>query len=103
MIGSTKSDALQIVENMLEDLAKSSAKEYETALPALPALPGRLATDRDPKSIENLLASRGVKVVDFEGWKRIDAFEIELGLAENRARKKVVSKQMLMDIAEVKQ
>ena len=67
------------------------------------ALPGRLATDRDPKSIENLLASRGVKVVDFEGWKRIDAFEVESGLAENRARKKVVSKQMLMYISEIKQ
>ena len=92
-----QSDALQIVENMLEDLAKSSAEECESALP------GRLATDRDPKSIENLLASRGVKVVDFEGWKRIDAFEVESGLAENRARKKVVSKQMLMDIAEIKQ
>lgn len=106
LIGSTKSDALQIVENMLEDLAKSSTEECETALPALseiPALPGRLATDRDPKSIENLLKSRGVKVVDFEGWKRIDAFEVESGLAENRARKKVVSKQMLMDIAEIKQ
>ena len=93
LIGSTKSDALQIVENMLEDLAKSSLEECESALP------GRLAIDREPKSIENLLASRGVDVVDFDGWKRVDDFEVESGMAENRARKKVVSKQMLIDIA----
>ena len=93
LIGSTKSDALQIVANMLEDLAKSSLEECESALP------GRLAIDREPKSIENLLASRGVDVVDFDGWKRVDDFEVESGMAENRARKKVVSKQMLIDIA----
>lgn len=93
LIGSTKSDALQIVTNMLEDLAKSSLEECESALP------GRLAIDREPKSIENLLASRGVDVVDFDGWKRVDDFEVESGMAENRARKKVVSKQMLIDIA----
>lgn len=93
LIGSTKSDALQVVENMLEDLAKSSTEECESALP------GRLAIDREPKSIENLLASRGVDVVDFDGWKRVDDFEVESGMAENRARKKVVSKQMLIDIA----
>ncbi|PZO99951.1 MAG: glutamate synthase, partial [Gardnerella vaginalis] len=90
LIGSTKSDALQIVANMLEDLAKSSLEECESALP------GRLAIDREPKSIENLLASRGVDVVDFDGWKRVDDFEVESGMAENRARKKVVSKQMLI-------
>ncbi|MFU0554496.1 glutamate synthase [Gardnerella vaginalis] len=93
LIGSTKSDALQIVANMLEDLAKSSLEECESALP------GRFAIDREPKSIENLLASRGVDVVDFDGWKRVDDFEVESGMAENRARKKVVSKQMLIDIA----
>lgn len=93
LIGSTKSDALQIVANMLEDLSKSSLDECESALP------GRLAIDREPKSIENLLASRGVDVVDFDGWKRVDDFEVESGMAENRARKKVVSKQMLIDIA----
>lgn len=93
LIGSTKSDALQIVANMLEDLSKSSLEECESALS------GRLAIDREPKSIENLLASRGVDVVDFDGWKRVDDFEVESGMAENRARKKVVSKQMLIDIA----
>lgn len=93
LIGSTKSDALQIVANMLEDLAKSSLEVCESALP------GRLAIDREPKSIENLLASRGVDVVDLDGWKRVDDFEVESGMAENRARKKVVSKQMLINIA----
>mgnify|MGYP002239764353 CR=1 FL=1 len=45
LIGSTKSDALMIVTNMLEDLAKAAEG-------------GRVAVDRDPESIDRLLAER---------------------------------------------
>lgn len=44
LIGSTKSDALLIVTNMLEDLSKAAEG-------------GRVAADRDPESIDRLLAS----------------------------------------------
>ena len=99
LIGSTKSDALQIVANMLEDLAAGDGDNFDGDNSKSNSLRGRFAEDREPKSIENLLASRGVDVVDFDGWKRVDDFEVESGMAENRARKKVVSKQMLIDIA----
>ena len=45
LIGSTKSDALMIVTNMLEDLAKAAEG-------------GRVAVDRDPESIDRLLGRR---------------------------------------------
>jgi hypothetical protein len=83
LIGSTKSDALLIVDRMLEDLAKS----------------GLIAEDRNEKSIDELLKSRGVKAIDYAGWKRVDEYEREAGAKEQRARKKVVSSADLVAIA----
>ena len=83
LIGSTKSDALFIVGNMLEDLAKS----------------GFVNIDRDPQSINKLLESRGIKAIDYAGWKRVDAYERESGAKEQRTRKKVVSTADLVKIA----
>lgn len=83
LIGSTKSDALLIVDRMLEDLAKS----------------GLIAEDRNEKSIDELLKSRGVKAIDYAGWKRVDEYEREAGAKEQRARKKVVSSADLIAIA----
>ena len=83
LIGSTKSDALLIVDRMLEDLAKS----------------GLIAEDRNEKSIDELLKSRGVKAIDYAGWKRVDECEREAGAKEQRARKKVVSSADLIAIA----
>lgn len=77
LIGSTKSDALLIVTNMLEDLSKAAEG-------------GRVAADRDPESIDRLLESRGVKPIDFAGWKKIDAFERAEGAKEGREHKKVI-------------
>lgn len=83
LIGSTKSDALQIVNNMLEDLAKT----------------GLSARNRNEKSIDELLKSRGVEYIDFAGWKRVDSYERESGVQEQRTRKKVVSASDLVKIA----
>ncbi|WP_421775914.1 FAD-dependent oxidoreductase [Gardnerella sp. KA00288] len=83
LIGSTKSDALLIVDRMLEDLAKF----------------GLIAEDRNEKSIDELLKSRGVKAIDYAGWKRVDEYEREAGAKEQRARKKVVSSADLIAIA----
>ena len=79
LIGSTKSDALLIVTNMLEDLSKAAEG-------------GRVAADRDPESIDRLLASRGVKPIDFAGWKKVDAFERAEGAKEGREHKKVIDR-----------
>lgn len=77
LIGSTKSDALMIVTNMLEDLAANKEN-------------ARLAPDRDPESIDRLLEERGIRPIDFAGWKRIDAFERAEGAKEGREHKKVI-------------
>ena len=50
---------------------------------------GRLPTphgDRD--ALDALLGSRGVRVVSFADWQRLDALEIEQGKAAGRPRQK---------------
>ena len=86
LIGSTKSDALIIVGHMLEDLAAAGNG-------------GRVAANRDPQSIDRLLADRGIKPIDFAGWKRIDAFERSQGAQEGRVHKKVVDPEQLRRLA----
>lgn len=86
LIGSTKSDALAIVTNMLEDLAKAAEG-------------GRVAADRDPESIDRLLAERGIRPIDFAGWKKVDAFERAEGAKEGRERKKVIDPEQMRELA----
>ena len=86
LIGSTKSDALAIVTNMLEDLAKAAEG-------------GRVAEDRDPESIDRLLESRGVKPIDFAGWKKVDTFERAEGAKEGREHKKIIEPDQMRELA----
>ena len=86
LIGSTKSDALAIVTHMLEDLAAAADG-------------GRIAPDRDPESVDRLLADRGVTPIDFAGWKRIDAFERSEGAREGREHKKVIDPDRMRELA----
>ena len=75
-----------IVTNMLEDLSKAAEG-------------GRIAPDRDPESIDRLLAERGVEPIDFAGWKRIDAFERSEGAKEGREHKKVIEPEQMRTLA----
>lgn len=86
LIGSTKSDALAIVTNMLEDLAKAAEG-------------GRVAADRDPESVDRLLAERGIRPIDFAGWKKVDAFERAEGAKEGREHKKVIDPEQMRELA----
>lgn len=86
LIGSTKSDALMIVTAMLEDLAQNKEN-------------ARLAPDRDPESIDRLLAERGVRPIDFAGWKRVDAYERAEGAKEGREHKKVIDPDQFRTLA----
>lgn len=86
LIGSTKSDALLIVGNMLQDFAADGKG-------------GCVATDRDPESIDRLLAERGVKPIDFAGWKKVDAYERAEGAKEGREHKKVIDPDQMRDLA----
>ncbi|TDZ44000.1 FAD-dependent oxidoreductase [Mycobacteroides franklinii] len=53
----------------------------------------------DNKSLESLLDSRGVDVVDLGGWRAIDTFEREQGAAAARPRVKVVEVPALLAAA----
>jgi ferredoxin--NADP+ reductase len=86
LIGSTKSDALETVGNILDDLAAS--EEH-----------GRLAEDRSETSIDDLLESRGVRPITFEGWRKIDAYERSSGAASGREHIKVIDPEEMRRIA----
>ena len=81
LIGHTKSDAAETIAHLREDA------------PALPK-----AVERDPRSIDALLASRGVRVVDWAGWMRLDGHERALGELVGRERIKVVPRDEMLDI-----
>ncbi|RLP79242.1 pyridine nucleotide-disulfide oxidoreductase [Mycetocola lacteus] len=72
LIGATKSDAMETIENVLADRATWWTPEApeEEAIPAL-------------------LEERGVAYTDLDGWHRLDEHEIGLGEPHERARIKV--------------
>ncbi|MCC7073540.1 MAG: NADP oxidoreductase [Deltaproteobacteria bacterium] len=74
VIGTNKACAVESVTNLLADRER------------LPKVPGR-----DTAAVSALLASRGVKVVSFADWSKIDAAEIERGKAKGKARQKVAT------------
>ncbi|WP_430334364.1 FAD-dependent oxidoreductase [Rhodococcus sp. ACT016] len=82
LIGSTKSDARQTVETLLERTVAGSR-----------ARTGRRAADR-------LLQDRGVRPTGWAGWLRIDSAERELGDAQGRERVKIVGRDELTAIAD---
>jgi ferredoxin/flavodoxin---NADP+ reductase len=84
ILGTNKRDAEETVHGVLEDLR-------EERLPA-PPRPGRDAIDA-------LLAERAPDLVTVEGWKAIEARELERGRAEDRPRVKLASREELLDVA----
>ena len=72
VIGKNKKDATETVDLLLED-----------------ARAGRLPEPTRDRTIDALLAERGVEVVTYEGWERIDATEKALGEPLGRPRVKL--------------
>jgi ferredoxin--NADP+ reductase len=72
VIGTNKKDATETVDLLLED-----------------ARAGRLSDGQPGKSIDELLAERGVHVVTYAGWEAIDAVERALGEPQGRPRVKL--------------
>ncbi|TCB97209.1 NADP oxidoreductase [Micromonospora zingiberis] len=72
VVGTNRACAVETVQHLLDDLT--------TRPPTAP-------TNTHP--IDRILASRGRHVVDFHGWLRIDAGEIELGHTTSRERSKI--------------
>jgi ferredoxin--NADP+ reductase len=72
LIGSNKPDGLETAAAMAADLAATApAPESETA------------------AVDRLLAARGVRVVDFACWQRLDRIEVERGRPHGRPRVKL--------------
>ena len=76
VIGTNKKCALETVTLILEDLAAGRLPE--------PTLP--------PGALDELLVQRGVEVVDYAGWERIDAHEKGRGEPHGRPRVKLVQR-----------
>ena len=82
VIGTNKHDARETVRTLLAD---------EAALPRAPY--------RDPADLDRLLAERGVAVVDWAGWCRIDEAERARGAAQGRDRVRIADRAELLRIA----
>ncbi|MGX1934573.1 FAD-dependent oxidoreductase [Microbacterium resistens] len=81
LIGSTKSDSLQTVSQLVADLERRPLD----------------GPDRDP--LPPLREAAGVTAVDWDGWLRVDAHERALGAERGRERIKVADRGELRDIA----
>ncbi|GAB3611196.1 FAD-dependent oxidoreductase [Humibacter ginsengiterrae] len=82
LIGHTKSDAMETVSHLINDL-------------------GNWWTPVDPseESIVELLSSRGVEFTNLDGWHNLDAFEQALGAPQGRARIKVVPREEMVRVS----
>jgi ferredoxin--NADP+ reductase len=80
LIGHTKSDATETIENLLADIEKLSDPEIPNS-----------------EDILKKLSERGVKYTDWSGWLRLNAHELALGEADTshvtRERVKVVDRE----------
>ena len=89
LIGSTKSDAMETVGNILDDLAAASDKGRTADADAV----------ADDQAIVALLESRGVNFLDFEAWKRLDAYEHAEGAKVGREHIKVVDPELMRSVS----
>ena len=84
ILGTNKRDAEQTVACLVEDL-----KAGTLAAPERP----------DREQLDALLAERGATIVDADGWRAIDAHELERGRSQERPRVKLASRDELLAVA----
>ncbi|MDX6666860.1 MAG: ferredoxin/flavodoxin---NADP+ reductase, partial [Solirubrobacteraceae bacterium] len=84
ILGTNKRDAEETVSCLVEDLRTG----------ALPAPP-----NADREQIDTLLGQRKPDLVTVEGWRAIDAHELEHGRSEERPRVKLASREELLATA----
>ncbi len=80
LIGHTKSDATETIENLVADIPKLKS----------PTAPGEILKTLD---------ARGVEYTDWQGWLKLDSHEQKLGENENRERIKVVARDEQVKIS----
>jgi ferredoxin--NADP+ reductase len=84
IIGTNKPCSIATVKNLIADL------------PSITPCP-----NRDSRQLLELLAGKGVKVVDYDAWKKIDAAEVERGEAKGKPREKFVTVDDMLSAAGV--
>jgi ferredoxin/flavodoxin---NADP+ reductase len=84
ILGTNKRDAEETIASLAEDLAAG-------ALPAAPP--------SDRAELDALLAERAPELVTVEGWRAIDAHELDHGRRANRPRVKLASRDELVEAA----
>lgn len=90
LIGATKSDAIETITCMIEDI------EGNVLTPA---------PDRDPDSIVHLMNERGIRFTDWDGWLRLHEHEVAQGASrvdsagEARPSVKVTDRDDMLRIA----
>ncbi|KQZ11096.1 pyridine nucleotide-disulfide oxidoreductase [Agromyces fucosus] len=82
LIGHTKSDAMETIKHLINDLGNWWDPESPSE-----------------ESVIELLESRGIRWTDLDGWHRLDEHEQALGSAEGRVRVKVVPRGEMVDIS----
>jgi ferredoxin--NADP+ reductase len=82
LIGHTKGDAIETVGSLLEDVESL-----------------RGAEEPSPDAVIALLEERGVQYTTWEGWHLLDAHEMELGAPHDRARIKVVEREVMVEVS----
>jgi ferredoxin--NADP+ reductase len=83
LIGSHRTGSAEVAARMLDDWRAGTIAPRE--------LPPREAVDR-------LLAERGVPVVGFADWKRLDEVEVARGALRGAPRDKIVDVQAMLDL-----
>ena len=81
VIGTNKTDAVATVKKMLEDIAGKTAAPSEQKTAA---------------AVDALLAGRGVRVVSYDDWKKLDALEVEAGQSLGKVRDKFTSTEDML-------
>ncbi|KAL4420950.1 hypothetical protein ABPG77_004579 [Micractinium sp. CCAP 211/92] len=84
IIGTNLVDAEQTVDTMVQ--TQGSFQDIQAAAPGAAGL-------------RQLLQSRGVQVVSFEGWERVDAEEVRRGAALGKPRDKLTDVQEMLQLA----
>ena len=82
LIGHTKSDAMETIRHLINDLGNWWRPESPSE-----------------ESVIEMLESRGIEWTDLDGWHRLDEHEQALGSAEGRKRIKVVPRDEMVAIS----
>lgn len=82
LIGHTKSDAMETIRHLINDLGNWWRPESPSE-----------------ESVLELLKARGIRYTNLAGWHNLDLHELALGEAEGRTRVKVVPRREMVDIS----